>query len=171
MQPDFHLQHNQPPLALLPEVDADRIVWPLRRAPGAGAVRVIRGIKCETLEALFNEIGAALQFPDYFGENWDALDECITDLEWMPAGWYLVHVDQVECILPDDPADFRIFLRILLDAGRAWHDPESRGTEPPLPGARSIPFNVVLSGSEAGLARARAVLDEWTHPEPAPAEA
>jgi RNAse (barnase) inhibitor barstar len=169
MEPDFHLQPNEPPLALFPEVDADRAVWPLRCAPGAGAVRVIRGIKCETLEALFNEVGAALQFPDYFGENWDALDECIIDLEWMPAEWYLIHVDQVECVLPEDPADFRIFLRILLDAGRAWHDPESRGMAPP-PASRSVPFNIILSGTDAGLARARAVLDEWTHAEPAPAD-
>lgn len=169
MQPDFHLQHNEPPLTLLPEVEADRIVWPMRCAPGAGAVRVIRGVKCETLDALFNEVGAALQFPDYFGENWDALDECITDLEWLPAEWYLLHVDQVECILPDDPADFRIFLRILLDAGATWRDPEARGSADS-PDARAIPFNIILSGTEAGLARARAVLDEWTHAQPAPAE-
>ena len=170
MQPDFHLQPNQPSLALLPEVDADRVVWPLRCAPGAGAVRVIRGVKCETLDALFNEVGAALQFPDYFGENWDALDECITDLEWMPAEWYLIHVDQVECVLPDDPADFRIFLRILLDAGRAWQDPAMRGMAD-FPEAPRIPFNTILSGSEAGLSRARAILEERTHAEPAPAEA
>jgi hypothetical protein len=40
----------------------------------------------------------------------------------------------------------------------------------PPPASRSVPFNIILSGTDAGLARARAVLDEWTHAEPAPAD-
>ena len=46
-------------------------------------VAYIRGKRCATEEGFFKEISAAFQFPYYFGENWPALDECITDLDWL----------------------------------------------------------------------------------------
>jgi len=157
--PDFHLQHNDPPIFMMAEGEARERVWRLRCEPGGGAVRVIRGWKCGTRQALYDEVSAALQFPAYFGENWDALNDCVKDLMWMPAEWYLLHVDDVGRVLPDDPEGFRIFLRILRDAGRFWADLVLRGEEM-VDGARNLPFNTILSGDEAGLARARAVLAE-----------
>ena len=39
---------------------------------------------------LFSAIAKVLNFPDYFGKNWDALDECLRDLEWIPAKGYVL---------------------------------------------------------------------------------
>ncbi len=39
---------------------------------------------------LFAVLAQALKFPDYFGNNWDALDECLGDLEWWPAKGYVL---------------------------------------------------------------------------------
>ena len=52
--------------------------------------RVVRGHKCRSTQALFDEFAAALQFPYYFGENWNAFDECLADLEWLPGEAYVV---------------------------------------------------------------------------------
>ena len=38
-------------------------------------VRMARGARCETPQAVFKERGVALQFPYYLGENWNAFDE------------------------------------------------------------------------------------------------
>lgn len=50
---------------------AYELAWALTRQ---GVVsRVLRGAKMTTRCSLFDECGAALQSPDYFGENWAAL--------------------------------------------------------------------------------------------------
>ncbi len=46
-----------------------------------------------TDKALFTEIADAFHFPDYFGHNWDALDECLADLDWIPSDNYVLFVD------------------------------------------------------------------------------
>lgn len=61
--------------------------------------RVVRGGKMVTVHALFDEVAAALQFPLYFGENWDALDECLSDLELPPQrGFVFVIADAGGCL-------------------------------------------------------------------------
>lgn len=39
---------------------------------------------------LFDLVSEAFRFPDYFGRNWDALDECLSDMGWFPAAGYLL---------------------------------------------------------------------------------
>ena len=43
-------------------------------------------------KGFLDQIAKALYFPSYFGRNWDALNDCLTDLDWLPAkaGYVLV---------------------------------------------------------------------------------
>ena len=43
----------------------------------------IRGARCRSVNDFFKEYSAAFQFPAYFGENWNAWDECACDLDWL----------------------------------------------------------------------------------------
>ena len=53
------------------------------RDPSAILVRLPPGIRSkEKLLAVFAD---KLRFPKYFGWNWDAFEECLKDLSWLPA--------------------------------------------------------------------------------------
>jgi hypothetical protein len=81
-----------------------------------------------------------LEFPDYFGQNWDALEECLADLEWLPAKGYVWCFTNAESILPDDEEEFATFLEVMSDAGEAWASGQA--------GQRPRPFHAVLMVSE-----------------------
>lgn len=69
-------------------------------------------------QELLATIASALRFPSYFGHNWDALDECLTDLSWLPAGDVLViHKDLP---LAMDSEACSIYLSILWDSAQRW---------------------------------------------------
>jgi len=73
--------------------------------PSASALAE-RGLETADLDAasvtsedeLLRELARVFRFPDYFGENWDALDECLRDLEWLPARGYLLRVHNAEAL-------------------------------------------------------------------------
>jgi hypothetical protein len=52
------------------------------RNPAAIIVRIPRGVRSK--QKLFAIYAKALRFPRYFGWNWDAFEECLGDLSWLP---------------------------------------------------------------------------------------
>jgi hypothetical protein len=62
------------------------------RVENAAAVLNLHGASMRGLDGMFEEIGSVLEFPDYFGRNWAALDECLADLSWLPASAYVLLV-------------------------------------------------------------------------------
>jgi barstar (barnase inhibitor) len=62
------------------------------RDPAAIVVRIPRGIRSK--KKLFAIYADKLRFPDYFGWNWDAFEECLRDLSWLPAGQAIIIVHE-----------------------------------------------------------------------------
>ena len=88
-------------------------------------VRMLRGKNMTSSSALFNECAAALQFPCYFGNNWNAFDECIADLEWLPGDRYLIAIVDGRSVLRDQPDELEVFFRLLRSVAQEWR--ETRG--------------------------------------------
>src|SRR5437899_6242680 len=98
----------------------DRAVAIITSNPKA-AVRTIRGRKSQSLASFFDESAAALQFPYYFGENWNAFDEVMGELSWLPAEAYLLLFTSADLLLRDaSDADFRILVETLSEVHAAY---------------------------------------------------
>ena len=69
---------------ILSQYTSGQLYTLMYNAEHAGAhVGYIRGMFSQTLDDFFREVSASFRFPSYFGWNWAAFDECITDLEWL----------------------------------------------------------------------------------------
>lgn len=87
-------------------------------------------------DAFLRNVAVAMSFPDYYGENWNALDECIQDLSWVPAAGYVLLYDGFERFARTDPAGWKIALDVFRTAIESWHD-------------ERIPMYVLLRGDAA----------------------
>lgn len=67
-------------------------------------------------EALFIQMENKFHFP-YFGHNWDALYECITDLEWIEEKNVILCHDHL-ARMPDEVLD--AYIDVLIDAVYSW---------------------------------------------------
>jgi len=92
-------------LLIAEESPANDLMWGWGRA--GWVARSVRGKKMRTTDGLFDEFAAALQFPWYFGENWDAFDECLADMDsWLlPTAGIAVLVYDAAQVLVDEPAE------------------------------------------------------------------
>ena len=67
-------------------------------------------------------VGTALDFPDWYGHNWDALADCLSDLSWMPADGYVIVLENADDFARACPADFATALEIFQEAADTWRD-------------------------------------------------
>ena len=77
-------------------------------------------------EQVLERIAASLAFPQWFGANWDALEDCLTDLSWREARG---HVLLIEGSMPGDVLG--ILIDVLASSAEFW-------------AARGKPFFAVL---------------------------
>jgi hypothetical protein len=77
-----------------------------------------------------------MYFPQWFGQNWDALSDCLTDLTWAPANAYLVVLEGIQGFAAAAPPNFRRALEIFEDAALAWSQ-------------RGVRFQVLISSDQA----------------------
>ena len=46
--------------------------------------------ECQHIDEMHQRIKSAFQFPDYYGENWDAMWDCLTDVFLQPVQRHIV---------------------------------------------------------------------------------
>jgi hypothetical protein len=70
-----------------------------------------------TKAELLDFLAKAFPLPAYFGHNWDALEECLLDLDWLTDPQVaLIHHD---IPLAPTPSDQQLYFRILAEAAQA----------------------------------------------------
>jgi hypothetical protein len=67
--------------------------------------------------ALLRRIGLRLGFPSWFGENWDALEDCLTDLSWREGDGHVLVLEQFH-FLPLD--ELGVLIDVLSSAAQFW---------------------------------------------------
>ena len=77
------------------------------------------------------ETACSLSFPPHCGMNWDALNDCLTDMSWRPAAGYVVLFAGLRSFAENAAADAAILTRILDSAAGYWKH-------------RGVPFYIIL---------------------------
>ena len=66
-------------------------------------------------------VAKALSFPDWFGGNWDALNDCLTDLEWLPTKTgYVLLFERSEHFGNSHKQEFDVATAVLVAAAEFW---------------------------------------------------
>jgi RNAse (barnase) inhibitor barstar len=75
---------------------------------------------CVTKQDFLSRTAATLEFPAWFGENWDALLDCLTDLSWRPAPGYVVIFENAADLQRARPGTLAMATGVLEDVAEAW---------------------------------------------------
>lgn len=88
---------------------------------------------CRSKAELLARIADALEFPWWFGQNWDALADCLGDLEWLPAEGYVLLLDAPDALRRAAPEDYATAAEVFAAAAQGWRE-------------RNTPFWVFIPG-------------------------
>jgi len=80
---------------------------------------------------LMERLAAALKFPDWFGHNWDALADCLSDLSWLPAGGHVLLLEHCDDLHAAHTENFVTALQVFAAAADTWR-------------AENVPFWVLI---------------------------
>jgi RNAse (barnase) inhibitor barstar len=105
----------------------------------------VDGRNVQRKEQLMTALQTALDLPAHFGHNWDALEECLTDLAPVDGAGYFLLYDHIDGLMQAHPDQFETLVEILRDAVSSWQEDDTR-------------MMVVLAGAKPpkGVAKARA---------------
>ena len=87
---------------------------------------------------LLTALARALEFPVWFGGNWDALQDCLGDLSWTTAPGYVVVLEHCQGLATRARGDFKTLLEVLDAAADGWRE-------------QDVPFWVFVGGLSKGL--------------------
>lgn len=82
-------------------------------------------------ETFLTKVAEVMRFPSYFGANWDAFEECVSDLTWYPAREYILIYERPDIFAQADPTNWQTGLDILRAVEEYWQ-------------TRNTPLNIFL---------------------------
>lgn len=118
------LEQDQGGIWFVPAPKEPRALQKLAKAHGYAFFHV-DGTSIGRKEQLLNHMAVALRFPKEFGHNWDALEDHLTDLEWVDASGYLIYYDHIDGLLSGHPDQFETLVEILRDAVSSWKEDDT----------------------------------------------
>ncbi|MEK4063937.1 MULTISPECIES: barstar family protein [unclassified Paenibacillus] len=147
-QPHFYIKTGDPS-------DFTNLLWDCTKVNNKKLIaKLVRGTKCTTVEKLFDEFSAVFQFPWYFGENWDAFEECINDLSWLNAEAYVLFISNSEALLELTNENLDTFLNILKNTTYEWEKGRDFGAMKTSP----TPFKIIFHSTGS---KERKVIDRF----------
>lgn len=71
-------------------------------------------------EEVLRRLGAIFNFPTWYGANFDALFDCLTDPDWQPAKGYLLLITGIARLRLTNPEDFATLIEVFQAVADAW---------------------------------------------------
>jgi hypothetical protein len=105
-------------------LDDDRVAGLRKQADALGhAFFEVELAGCHDKAGLLERLARAMAFPEWFGGNWDAWFDCLTDLGWQaPAPGYMLVLRHALGLHRTAPEALDTALAIVEDAARVWAD-------------------------------------------------
>lgn len=146
--PTLHTVLTDPAMAGIYRVPARLSVAAVTRRIASTDVRfaLLSGNVITDKATLLRAAAAALAFPPYFGRNWDAFADCLTDLSWLPAPGHAILYDNPAPLIRQSPQDWATTMEIFGAAAERWR-------------VAGVPFTLLLRRA-AGLATTVPLLAE-----------
>lgn len=72
------------------------------------------------IDAVFAQLAHDLAFPEWYGQNFDALKDCLSDLSWCEAPGYVLIVSGAGALYAADPAALRVLNAVFAAAIGEW---------------------------------------------------
>ena len=99
-------------------------------------VKISRGMHSA---ALLKQLGEALNFPDWYGANFDALHDCLTDPDFVPGKGLVLFLTGTASLHKGDPDGFATLIEVFQAVAGEL-------------GQRGVPFWVMLDSPATGIA-------------------
>lgn len=77
---------------------------------------------CKDKQSLMIEMFNKLNFPSYFSYNWDSLDECLNDLEWIEYESLIIVLKDTEYLLVNETYNLVYFYDIISESLNEWNE-------------------------------------------------
>lgn len=111
-------QHNEAGVCFIDT--AERLaLFPAANGLDFASIRLDLG-DCRDEAGLFARFAAVFRFPEWFGDNWDALADCLGDLSWWPARGYVLVLGETAALRRARPDAWQQLLDILSDSADSW---------------------------------------------------